>query len=384
MKVQFPLNQLSKQGSSDFQKSEGKHDLEDDRAMVLDQEEEIERYDRSGMISTVSRFDEQLSDALQIVEKTDLPRYREVDHVLVCGLGGSAIGGELLTAYLGNDLGKPLVLNRNYQVPGFVNKGTLAIVCSYSGNTEETLAALEEVASAGAQIVCIAAGGVLAGLAVERGFPLVSLPEGYAPRAAFGYPFVSMLGILARAGLISDRLSEVRESIEWVRRRIRNYEPQSPLKENPAKRLAGRLHGRIPVIYGSEGRLGPIARRWATQISENAKQLAYFNQLPEMNHNEIVGWEHPAAWLPGIAAVFLRDHQDHPRVQIRTEITRDLLESKVEGVVECWSDGSKWLERMWTLIMLGDFASVYLAILNREDPTPVDIIEDFKARLNQS
>lgn len=384
MKVQFPSNRPSGRQSGDLRRAEERQGIAGEGALVLDQEEEIEKYDRSGMISIVSRFDEQLADALQIIRSTEVPRYRDIDHILVCGLGGSAIGGELLSAYLGNDLGKPLFLNRNYQVPGFVSNKTLAIVCSYSGNTEETLTAFEQVTDAGAQIACIAAGGVLAGLAVDRGCPLVSVPVGYAPRAAFGFAFVAMLRILARAGLISDRLSEVEESIDWVRRRIRIYGVESPMKENPAKRLATRLYGRIPVIYGSQGRLAPIARRWAAQISENAKQLAFYNQLPEMNHNEIVGWEHPATWLPGLVPVFLRDHQDHPRIQARTEITRDLFEGKVEGVVECWSDGSKWLERMWTLILFGDFASAYLALLNREDPTPVDIIEDFKARLNQS
>jgi len=384
VKVQFPSNRPSGRPSDDLRRAEERHGVAVERALVLDQEEEIEKYDKLGMISTVCRFDEQLTDALQIIRTTDVPRYRDIDHILICGLGGSAIGGELLGSYLGHDLGKPLFLNRNYQVPGFVNNKTLAIVCSYSGNTEETLTAFEEAVAAGAQIVCITSGGVLAGLAVDRGCPLISVPVGYAPRAAFGFGFVAMLRILARADLISDRLSEVEESIAWVRRRIGIYGVESPMQENPAKRLATRLYGRIPVIYGSEGRLGPIARRWAGQISENAKQLAFYNQLPEMNHNEIVGWEHPATWLPGLVPVFLRDHQDHPRVQARTEITRDLLERKVEGVVECWSDGSTWLERMWTLILFGDFASIYLALLNREDPTPVDIIEDFKARLNQS
>lgn len=341
--------------------------------------------DEHGMLNVVGRFDKQLEEAVEIGESIKVPgAWASVTNVVICGLGGSAIGGDLIRAYLGKSLRVPLFVNRGYCVPGFLGPSTLAIMSSYSGNTEETLSALKEVSAAEAKILCISSNGQLQREADEHGLPLITIPGGYPPRTAIGYSAIPLLVVLGKLGLAPDPIEEVRKSIGWVRRKIQLYGPACPLAENAAKTLARQLHRKIPVVYGSQDRLDVLATRWRGQFSENGKQLAYSASLPEMNHNEIVGWKHPAAILRQMVPVFLRDREDHPRVQIRAEITRDIVSKKAGSALEFWTDGESWLERLWTLILLGDYASVYLSFLNQEDPTPVEAIEGLKNRLKES
>jgi glucose/mannose-6-phosphate isomerase len=258
------------------------------------------------------------------------------------------------------------------------------LISSYSGNTEETVFAFQEARKNGGRIVCITSNGELMRLAREYGYPCIVIPGGRPPRTALGYSVIPLLTLLARLGLAPDKSEEVERSLPWVRRKIQSYGPESPVEENAAKNLALQLNQQIPVIYGSQDRLETVAVRWRGQFTENGKQLAYSAALPEMNHNEIVGWRHPGMVLRQFMPIFLRDLEDHPRVQIRAEITREILAGKAGTVLEYWTDGDTWLERLWTLILLGDYASVYLAFLNNEDPTPVEAIEVLKNRLKES
>lgn len=346
---------------------------------------EMREVDEQGMLNVVGRFDTQLQEAVEIGQSVSVSRdWSSVDNVVICGLGGSAIGGDFIRAYLGKSLRVPLFVNRGYSVPGFAGPNTLAIMSSYSGNTEETLSALKEAIAAKAKILCISSNGQLQREAEQYRFPLIRIPGGYPPRTAIGYSAIPVLMVLGKLGLAPDPADEIRRSVGWVRRKIQLYGPTCPLAENAAKTLARQLHRRIPVIYGSQDRLDVLAVRWRGQFSENGKQLAYSASLPEMNHNEIVGWKHPAAILRQILPIFLRDREDHPRVQIRAEITRDILSEKAGSALEFWTDSESWLERLWTLVLLGDYASVYLSFLNQEDPTPVEAIEGLKNRLKES
>jgi glucose/mannose-6-phosphate isomerase len=354
-----------------------------EKSQLLDNLSELKKRDRNGMLDILARFDQFLKTSLENAPQIEIPQRDRIDGVILVGLGGSAIGGDLARAYLGSDLKVPFQVVRSYTIPGWVNRSTLALVSSYSGNTEETLAALQAVKAAGAPVVCMTSGGELERTAARDGQPVFKFPEGFPPRTALPFSFVAIVSALAQAGLISDRTAELDASLPWIRHRLEVYGPENPQRDNPAKTLATRLFGRVPVIYGSSQRLAYVARRWAAQISENAKELAYFSELPEMNHNEIVGWQHPAEMLRRLVPIFLRDQQDHPRVQLRLEITREFLGRRTEPVLEYWSAGEPWLERLWTLILLGDFASVYLSFLNREDPTPVETIESLKVRLRQ-
>jgi glucose/mannose-6-phosphate isomerase len=351
----------------------------------LDDLVRLSELDERGMLNILGRFDRQLEEAVGIGESASLAiDAASIRLALISGLGGSAIGGDFLRAYLGKSLRVPLLVNRGYTLPGFVDKSTLVILSSYSGNTEETISAFEEARAAGARMICITSGGQIERMAEESRTPRIKIPAGYPPRSALGYSAIPTLVALGRLGLAPERAAEVRSSIAWVRRKIALFAPECPLRENQAKGLAKSLHRKIPVIYGSQDRLDAVAVRWRCQFSENGKQLAYSASLPEMNHNEIVGWKHPAPALRQVMPVFLRDHEDHPRVQIRAEITRDILADRAGAALEFWTDGETWLERLWTLVLLGDYASVYLAFLNQEDPTPVDAIEGLKNRLKES
>ena len=334
------------------------------------------------MLSILGRFDHQIEEALRIGEEASLAgQGSEVSHILISGLGGSAICGDFVRAYLGRDLRMPLQVNRNYSLPGFVDASTLALICSYSGNTEETISAFHAARAAGAQIVCVSSDGQLTELAKVHSLPVVRIPEGYPPRAALGYLAIPLVVVLSRMGLVADRRSEILQSRALIQGKIQAYSPQSSRETNAAKQLALQIHGRLPLIYGSQDRLETVAVRWRGQLSENGKVLAYSSSLPEMNHNEIAGWKNPETLLPQMAPIFLRDREDHPRVQIRMETTRDLLKKKAATVLEYWSEGENWLQRLWSLILLGDYASVYLAFLNQEDPTPVRAIDSLKREL---
>ncbi len=349
----------------------------------LDDLEAIRKYDKQGMLEILKSFDRQLEEALEIGLQADISIQKAIGTVLVCGMGGSAMAGDFLRAYLGTDLKIPLFVNRNYSIPGFADESTLALICSYSGNTEETLSAFNEARKLGCHIICLSSNGELQSCSDEYGYPFLQIPGGSPPRTALGYLAIPLLSVLARLSLISDRREEISRSVNWVRSRIELYGLESPEEGNAAKRLALQVHQKIPVVYGSEDRLEMVARRWRGQFCENGKQLAYSSALPEMNHNEIAGWKHPAPALQQLLPIFLRDREDHPQVQARTEITRQVVAEKSGAFLEFWSEGESWLERLWTLILLGDYASLYLACLNGENPTPMQVAEDLKIRLRQ-
>ncbi len=351
---------------------------------VLDLPNELSKRDEQGMLKILGRFDQQLEQALEIGQEVKIPAGGQpVEKVVLCGMGGSAIGGDLLRAYLGQDMKVPFLVNRNYTLPGFVDANTLVLVASYSGQTEETLSSFAQAQEAGARVICLTSGGTLGQLAQEHGVPCARIPEGYPPRSALGFCSVPFLVCLAHLGLVADRSAELRRSIELVREKIQNYGPLSSISENLAKSLAFSLKGRIPIIYGSDSHLEMVAVRWRGQFSENGKQLAYSSTLPEMNHNEIEGWTHPPSLLRQLVPIFLRDRDDHPKTQARIDVTGGLLSEKVDSTFEYWTEGRSWIDRLWSLILLGDYASVYLAFLNQVDPTPVKTIERLKIRLKE-
>lgn len=350
---------------------------------ILDFTGELQRRDRQRMLDILGSFDGQLEMALEIGQQISLSAGLSINKVVLCGMGGSAIGGDLLRAYLETDLQIPFLVNRNYSLPKFVDAHTLILVASYSGQTEETLSSFSEAREAGAQIICLTSGGTLGQLARENGVSCMRIPEGYPPRAALGFCSIPFLVCLFRLGLVTDRSQEVQRSIDSVREKIQAYGTQKPTSENLAKRLALSLKNQLPIVYGSNGRLEMVAVRWRCQFAENGKQLAYSNTLPEMNHNEIEGWTHPATLIRQTLPIFLRDRDDHPKTQARFEVTRDLLGGKVDSALEYWTEGESWIDRLWSLILLGDYASVYLGFLNQVDPTPVEIIERFKSRVKE-
>ena len=224
-------------------------------------------------------------------------------------------------------------------------------------------------------------GGQLLEVCRRYATPAVLLPGGYPPRCAIGFSSVLLLSLLARLHLAPDL--DISGWASWLEVRANALGPEIQVRENSAKQLAERLRGCILLIYGSQGRLGSVARRWAGQFAENGKQLAHFSVIPEMNHNELVGWRHPEQPLSRLAAIFLRDREEHQEVSRRFQLTADLVRERAGHCEEIWSSGSSWPERLWSLVLLGDFTSVYTGILNGEDPTPVEVIEQFKRRLKE-
>ncbi len=344
--------------------------------MTLD---EIRNLDPSGMYERIRAFPAQVREAVAIGNAVPLrvPRGRTANIVL-CGLGGSAIAGDILRSYLAGDLRIPFQVNRHYALPRFVDPSSLVIVSSYSGNTEETNAAHREALRRGARILCITSGGTTAALAARHRSPLITIPGGSPPRAALGYSFFPLLIALSRMAFIRTRQREIRETIALLEEKSGLYADPAA---NPALQLAEQLQGRITVIYSSTEHMDAVNTRWRGQISENAKALCFGHVLPEMNHNELVGWNVLHQQMKEMQVVFLRDRGDHRRVQIRMDLSRQILREYTGHLTEVWSEGKSLLTRMFSLLYLADWTSLYLAILHRVDPTPVHVIDHLKREL---
>lgn len=305
----------------------------------------------------------------------------EIRQVLVTGLGGSAIGGDLLRVFAGKRLAVPVTVNRDYVLPKFAGPQTLVFATSYSGNTEETLSAYQQAREKGAQIVALTTGGKLKAMAEKDGVPVITVPGGISPRAATGYLFLPTLAVLQKLGLLEPLDEQVTELSRHLQEMREQLKPEKPLAENPAKQMAINFFQRIPVIWGASGTSEVVAQRWKGQVNENAKAPAYWNVFPELNHNELVGFQKPEELLRQLYIVILRDAQDHPRVQKRYAITREIMADAVAGMAEIQATGEGDLARLYSLIYPGDYASVYLALLYGIDPGPVKVIDQLKARL---
>jgi glucose/mannose-6-phosphate isomerase len=304
-----------------------------------------------------------------------------VSAVAVVGMGGSAIGGEMAAGYLSGSGTVPLSVVRDYSLPAYVGPGTLVYVSSYSGNTEETLSAYAEARQRGAVIVCSTTGGEVARIAAEEGHDVVRVPEGLPPRAALGFSLVPLLFVLARLGLAPDPSADVEEAIAVVEDGVTRLGLDVPAAGNEAKELAVWFFGHVPVVYGAVPGTSVVANRWCGQFSENSKVVAHRNELPEMNHNEIVGWSGVDPMGGNARVVFLRDADDHERVTRRMDITRGTVEAAGAEVRDVTSRGRTRLARLMSLVQLGDFTSFYLAVLCGVDPTPVAPIDALKKEL---
>jgi glucose/mannose-6-phosphate isomerase len=348
----------------------------------LDDVRAVREADPGDMYAHLTGFAGQILEGRAIGTRSKLAvRGEGVTSIVVLGMGGSAIGGELAAGYLADELAVPMASVRDYDVPTYVGPSTLVIASSYSGNTEETLAAYNGAATRGARIICSTTGGELAARAEAAGHDLIRIPKGLPPRAALAYSLVPLIVVLGRLGLVADRGREIDSAAASAAGAARLFGLETPAASNPAKDLAAWLHGRAAFVYGVAPRTSVVATRWVGQLAENSKILAHAGELPEMNHNEIVGWSRPGAMANAARIVFLRDVDDHPRSARRIEITRDALESRGVATREVESFGESRLARILSLVSLGDFASYYLAALDSVDPTPVEPIDRLKRAL---
>jgi glucose/mannose-6-phosphate isomerase len=349
----------------------------------LDNPKELAAIDRAGMLPVVERFGEQVKDALGIgASDVRLPESKGLKAVVVLGMGGSGISGDVVGA-LAPEAGMkmPLITEKGYQLPSYVDSECLVFAVSYSGNTEETLSCLQQARDAGARLVAVSSDGQLVETADREGIPLFVVPGGFQPRAALGYLFVPILSALERMGIVAGILEQLEQAVEMLRKRSGEYGGGSGLDSNPAKRLAKDLVGYLPVVYGSEGRLAVVSQRWKAQFNEMAKVPAFCNYFPELNHNETVGWQNLKDVCSRCHLVVLREQGEHERVEKRIEVTLELLAGSVGHIAQICARGSNPLERMLDLIYFGDFTAVYLALLLGQDPTPVSRIDELKKRL---
>lgn len=345
--------------------------------------EEIFAIDTSNMYGLIKKFPEQVEEAIRIGNGAKVRvSGRGVQNIVLCGLGGSAIGGDLLKSYLGGELKVPFIVNRHYVLPGFVNKNSLVIISSYSGNTEETTTAFKEALKRGAKILCISSGGEVEKLAKKKKTAMIRIPGGLPPRAALGYSFFPLLITLGKLGLTKNKGREIRETLALLRQKSDEYSnPDQGL--NKAFQLAEQLRGRIGIVYASTERFDAVATRWRGQMAENGKSLMFGHVLPEMNHNELVGWKVLKEQMREMQVLFLRDKDDHRRIKVRMDITKGIISEYTSRVTEAWSEGTSLLARMFSLVYFGDWVSYYLAILHRVDPTPVSVIDFLKDELSR-
>lgn len=356
-------------------------------AAVLDDLHAIRALDPANMYNRIFDFPEQMASALKIIESIRVPaaEFSGIRNIVCVGMGGSAIGGDLVRSLLSGTLMIPFHICRNYTLPEFVDDETLVIVSSYSGNTEETLAALDDALARKALVVGLTTGGILEEVAKLNEFPLIVVPSGMQPRAALGYSFVPILIFLEKIGLVKGQTKELQAAIKEMQIWREAYIEDLTTEENPAKKLASLLAGRMPIIYGGAGLTEVVSVRWKGQLCENAKVLSFANQFPEWNHNELVGWcELVRPHKDHLAVIMLHDTGDHPRISRRTDIARAIIERTGVPVYDIQGQGTSPIARMFSLIQLGDFTSYYLAILNKVDPTPVAAIETLKRALADS
>lgn len=342
--------------------------------------ERIAELDTAGMLGSIATLPRQLTAghaAAQAVLRT-APPPRALSAVLICGMGGSAIGGDLVLAAL-PELAVPAAVVRGYRLPAWVGPATLVVAASYSGDTEETLACATQAVAARAPVVCIASGGRLAAFAEAHGLPLIRVPGGEQPRAAVGYLAMPLLAALTWAGLCGDAQDDVAEAAALLRQGNDAYAVVGD-EANRAKQLAHRLFERQVLVYGA-GLTVPVARRWKGQINENAKAPAFFNELPELNHNELMGWTSLPHVAEASVAVLLDDEQEDPRLLRRAELTARGLGERGVAAERVTALGASRLARLFSLVQLGDYVSFYLALLYGVDPSPVAAIQEFKAEL---
>jgi glucose/mannose-6-phosphate isomerase len=343
--------------------------------------EAIAAVDSTGQLADVLGLPEHLRDALWRVESANL---RPVDcpgGLVVAGMGGSAVGGLLARAVLGDRCSRPMAIARDYGLPSWATPDTAVLCSSYSGETEETLAAYEAAGALGAHRIVCTTGGRLARDARADGVPVIPLPGAFQPRAAVGYALVVALEVAALVGTGEQLRTEIDVAAAHVEQLVSDWGPEAS-EDSLAKRLARTLHGTTPQIAGA-GLTAPIAYRWKTQLNENTKSPAFASELPELDHNELVGWE-GAPELGRFSAVFLDDCDLHPRVRERIRLTQELIGDRAAVTERIESVGETAIERLVSLVLLGDLVSIYMAVLAGRDPVQIDVLNELKKRLSES
>ncbi len=348
----------------------------------LDDPQVLSQTDPMGFLSLVEEFPQQVEDGWLLGKQvTGLPSPQDIDGIVVLGMGGSGISGNVLKAALGIGFSLPVRVSKGYGIPGWVGPNTLVFAVSYSGETEETIEACGKAHAAGARIVTVSSGGSLLQLGEELGCAVVHLKAGLQPRAALGYLSMPLVAVCQALGIGSYE-ADVAETTEVLRMRAAQCNRTVPVAGNPAKQLALSLIGTMPVVYGAEGLGAVAAYRWKCQLNECSKVHAFENSFSEMNHNEVMGWS-PLSVQEGVrlGLITLRHRAEHSRIQDRFRVTLPLLQERAAFSGEVRTEACSALARLLDLIYMGDFVATYLAIATGVDPTSIDVIDRIKAAL---
>ena len=324
------------------------------------------------MRNLIDTFTNQIKEALEIGAKVQLHKSTNtINNVVICGLGGSGIGGSLVQNLTQNEANIPVFVHKSYELPAFVNTNTLLIISSYSGNTEETIACLEAALTISCKIVCVSAGGKVEAIAAENNLDFIKIPGGHPPRACLGYSSVQLFYILNFFGIISDSFkTELQKTIHLL-------DTQKTSIKKEAKLLSEMIIGKLPILYSSDS-FEAVAVRIRQQINENSKMLCMHNAIPEMNHNELVGWR---IKNENQVVIFIRNTTDLPRIQSRMELNKEIISEYAGNVYDLWSKGDSNIQKAFYLVNIGDWISLYLSELRQVDITEVNVIDYLKAEL---
>ncbi len=326
------------------------------------------KYDTENMRQAILQIPEQAEQGYKLAEALDFSKAGgKHSGVIIAGMGGSALIGSLLQSYLYR-AAVPVFVVRDYFLPEWANKKTLVIAASYSGNTEETLNVYRMALRKGCRVVVIASGGALLEAASKHHVPIIKIPSGYQPRMTLGYQFFPLLNVLSNSGIIEDKKEDMKKTVEMLHK---------PVFREKAAELAEKIQDRIPIIYASN-QFASIAYKWKINFNENSKQHAFYNVFPELNHNEMVGYTLLKAEY---YAIIIKDEEDYHRIKKRMDITKEIIKKKGVKVTEIALAGPSLLTKMFSAIYIGDWTSYFLALRNKTDPTPVDVVEDFKKKL---
>jgi glucose/mannose-6-phosphate isomerase len=355
--------------------------------MDLDNIEIIKKLDTQNMLGEIDNLPSQLQSAWKLGQTQTLPENKAISQIIICGMGGSAIGADLLAGYAASTCPIPITVHRDYGLPACAKGSeTLVIASSHSGNTEETLDSFAAAIEKKCTLMAVTTGGKLSELANQAHIPLVIFSHAGQPRAAVGHSFGILLALLSKMGLLGDpggvektlmsAINNMKEQQEQLRVNV-------PVVKNPAKRMAGQVVGRWVNVFGA-GLLAPVARRWKTQVNEIAKAGAGFEALPEADHNTLAGLVNPEEVLSRTFSIFLHSSFDHPRNTLRLDLTRQEFMLQGMNADTYTAQGASSLAQIWTTLHFGDYVSFFLAVAYGVDPTPVEVLENFKRALKKA
>ncbi len=349
---------------------------------LLDNQEKRKLVDKEDMLNFCVNMQSHYQEAAKIADTIKIS-YSKPSNIIIVGMGGSAIGGDLLKDWAKNKTTVPIEVNRDYHLPAYANEKTLVLITSYSGETEESLSAFLDALKRKCMIFCVSSGGPLLENAQRLNVPFVRVPGGMPPRAALPYMLVPLLMCLEKLKLVEGASVELREAVAVLGQVAQDNSPEKLSEENLAKTFASGIVGFVPVVYGF-GIYSSVARRFKQQFNENSKMAAKWECFPELDHNEIVGWEKAEDIADGFAAIFIRDKEEPLEIHSRIETTKQLMHPSGIDMYEIYAQGKTALAKMISLVCIGDYMSVYLGILRGVDPTPVETINKLKDTLQKN